>query len=580
LSALELGAAREHDGRPVVAIEPATGAAPDAWSRLCALWSRLPPHPHVLEPVGRAGDTLLVRYAAIDREHPRIGTAEMAARWAVQLTDALAAVAAALPAAEAAQLARPVVWIDVGGAARIGFAPAPAPRPLAHAIGEVVRDLRAGLDSGQAPELERVVTKCLREAPPLDDLRAAWAALVAGDPVRAGESLASWTLAEEGLGWLELGRALRAVDAFEAALELDRRHRVAEDGLRRAFDALGIVRGSLRARPAPAGGPAPRANVPLAWPAAELAWPAAELDGHELEQRRAFREAIALYGRARVDAGSAPFVHTAIARCYLALGDPAQAAAYAARALAVAPAHLPAHSVLARAHLDAQRYADALACAGAWLELAPGDADAQYARGRALLGLARYVDAHEALDRACTLRPAFLPAMLLRREADRAARRLRDEVGRQPALVLELPPQLASLRDALAAGRIDEAIAALERPEHAADPDAALALAQCLAFVRRFADALVAFDRTLAAAPGHRSAAVGRAHALLALSRSTEALAAFERIFAADPRDLDACEGRVRALRQLGRSAEADAAEASLIAASGGRAALRVGGVQ
>jgi tetratricopeptide (TPR) repeat protein len=563
------------DGRPVVAAPYLPEEADsDAWRRLRTAWLELSPHPHVLDALDASGDALLLRYAALDWHDVGVRSPAAIGAWGAQVTDAFATIVAEVPAADARQFLRPVVRIDLLGAARVAFLPPPASdahdeRAFVHAIVAALQSLYPGWE--RVPALRKVFAcRSLRK------LAHACSQVGGTGAVRTGEQLASWSLAEEGLGWLALGRATRAFDRFDEALELDPELRVAELGRLRAIANLGIVSGTVRAtspRLAPHGEPAsrsryvlrmypgPRASV-VEPPRPPLRWSDAEPAGRAFEDRRAYVQALDVYRRARSD-GLSPgpddaAVHAAIARCQLALGAGGLAVDHARRALAIRPRDREALSVLTRAQLLLHRYGDALACATEWLEDAPSDAAAHYAHGRALLGLSRFLEARDAFARACQLRPSMLEAMLLRREADRIAARLRAHVGIQPVLELDLPEHLAVLRDPLARGRVDEMIAILARAEYDGDAAAKLVHAQCLAFARRFGDALAVFDLVSALAPAHeREVALGKAHALLALDRPEEALALLDPLVARAPDDLDAIEGRVQALQKLGRDVDA-----------------------
>lgn len=192
-----------------------------------------------------------------------------------------------------------------------------------------------------------------------------------------------------------------------------------------------------------------------------------------------------------------------------------------------------------RGYLALRKAEDALRGANIWAGRYPNDAEAHHARGRALFLLARFAEARDAFERACVLAPELAEALLMRREADRAMKRVRDEVGVQPPLELALPEHLAHLHEPLAAGRIDDAIADLA--PRIDDGAAQLALARCLAFVRRFDEALAALDRAAQHDDHQRAALLEKAHVLLALDRAGEALMLFERW----PGDREAGEGRV-----------------------------------
>jgi tetratricopeptide (TPR) repeat protein len=274
-----------------------------------------------------------------------------------------------------------------------------------------------------------------------------------------------------------------------------------------------------------------------------------------LESARDFRGALDLYHDVKLDGAHDHALYLAIARCNLAVGAGGIAVDYATRALAIDASDVFALALRTRGNLLAHRLPEALSAADAWIATHPRDAEAYHARGRALFALGQFNEARTAFDRACVLAPDLVEAQLLRREADRAMRRVRDSVGVQPPLELTLPDHLAHLRDAVAAGRIGDVIAELARPEHDNDPIAKLAHARCLAFERRFDEALAALDHVAQLSPEHtHDALLEKAHVLLALDRAAEALALFE----GRPDEVEAIEGRALALRRLGRDHEAD----------------------
>jgi len=71
--------------------------------------------------------------------------------------------------------------------------------------------------------------------------------------------------------------------------------------------------------------------------------------------------------------------------------------------------------------LHRRRYHDALDKVDSIVASAPDEPRAHHLRGKALLALGRLPDARAAFDRACTLQPKLLEAMLLRREVDRGS---------------------------------------------------------------------------------------------------------------------------------------------------------------
>ena len=143
----------------------------------------------------------------------------------------------------------------------------------------------------------------------LDDLRDAWRGVSGFAGVRVGEQLASWTLTEEAVGWLELGSPTKAIDLFENALELDRQSRVAEAGLRRAFEMIGIAGGRVTSKRSSPGKPSGRhtAEHVEPEPRSRSVGPKPEEKGQQLEAQRAFSEALVMYRHARLDGTSDVF---------------------------------------------------------------------------------------------------------------------------------------------------------------------------------------------------------------------------------------------------------------------------------
>jgi hypothetical protein len=90
------------------------------------LWLALPPHPNILEPIAASGEEfLLLRYAALDwnfafdRARPT-----MAATWGLQLVEVYSLLLATVGQGDLFRFANPIVYIDIGGQARVGFLPA------------------------------------------------------------------------------------------------------------------------------------------------------------------------------------------------------------------------------------------------------------------------------------------------------------------------------------------------------------------------------------------------------------------------------------------------------------------------
>jgi len=439
------------------------------------------------------------------------------------------------------------------------------------AIGTAMRQLRL---RGQHKAVGDAILDRATEAIPrkryrsLKTLRKAWRSSGAGDVIRSGEELVIWRHIEEGFGWLALDQPQRALAVFERAINHARsiNHNSSTALIGRAHARAAIERAGARASPpfaalsfsAGAVPPMPRqrddVSPPQAFP--KYRWLEICDVAAAHEQKRAFREALELYAATILDKRNDAAIFTAIARCQLALGATGIAIDFAQRAIEFESGYVEPHGLLARAwhaHGDA---AKSLAAADAWTALRPADAGAHYARGRALMMLARYHDARAAFDRAHSLDPKMLEAIMMQREADRSIARVRDEVGSQPEIKLDLPLQLAHLADLLAAGRIADVLQILESPKHVADPESNLVRARCLAFAKRFDDAISAFDRVIEQSPDRANVAtLGKAYALLDANRAADAL----RLFDTMTFDAAALEGRALALHALGRIDEAEA---------------------
>ncbi len=609
LRAPGFGALVECANGPAMEFAPPEHATSEEWRLLRDQWLALSKHPNVLEPIARGEhDQLLLRYAAIDWGwQPLVlsvtGACVTFARWGLQLTDALEESVFGKRPSQLCQLLRPFVMIDLCGGLRVGFLPvvmsdptlvAELPpevrkrrvawkeRTFVFVIGRMMQRLGTGLDLDAAAPARAIVEKCVDPSPrkryrTLDALRAAWWQVIGRASL--AESV-RWDLAEEGIGWLALGNPRRALGLFDLALKFESHSTAAVLGKRRAREMIAIPEGGPGATIAPGAAAARvRAWHQSGWSMpAGCEWSEVHERAARLETERDFRGALALYLDVRLDGSNDAAIHTAIARCQLALDAAGIAVDYAQRALAANHSCTEAHAIRSRGYLLLRRPGDALAAADEWSAAFPGNGTACYARGRALFALGRFGDARDAFDRACTLEPTLLAAMLLRREADRAATHVRDVVGTQPALELAIPEHLSQIHDALVAGRIAVVIRILARPEHDTDPIAKLLQARCLAFERRFDDAIPIFERAAELSPEHaHEAELGKAHALLALGRADDALALFERALSRAPGDLEAIEGHALALRALGRDAEADDEQRRVTAASAARSDLRLG---
>jgi tetratricopeptide (TPR) repeat protein len=594
------GAVRRSGGTVVMEFEPTEHDRLEEWVGLRHRWLALSRHPYIIEAIERGeGATLLVRYAALQWSYTSIDLRAspvmraVTATWGWQLSDAFHAIASAVSADSALRnFLRPLVMIDHANNARMAFLP-PAPtdsgmppevgttwprcdeRALVYIAGRAIRDCTTGLDHDDATSIRAIVERCLQPDPThryatLEDLRAAWLALAYSVP--SNDRLASWRWTEEGLGLLELGQANPALAAFRAALRLNPRSRIARAGRDRALFELGtkyvevdlssITEQDLRRGPTR--------------DERRFDWNEAEPRGGAFERAYDYANALGVYLSTRPDGHNNAAIHIAIARCQLALCAAGHAIDYARRALAIEPRNVAALAICTRAHLLARHFADALARADEWVAVVPIEASAHYARGRALFALGRIDDARDAFDRACTLRPQMLEAMLLRREVERKKRGTAATAGVSKPIAIDVPPNLAHLRDALAGGRVAEVIAVLERTEYDDDAAAKLAHAECLAFDRRSEESLELYERAIALSPALLpKAVVGKVHALLALERAAEAFAELDRL--SDVEDVDLLELRGLALRRLGLEADAERELGRVVAASHSLSDIRIG---
>lgn len=572
--------------RVVMEFEPTEPDRLEDWLWLRHLWIGMEPHPNILDTIDRGpGTSVLLRYAAIDwkREPVRLGTNTRArlivAMWGAQLTRVYRHVLRHAPEGQAAHFLRPLVTIDLVNNVRVGFLPVkrgdvhlPAEvhpmwphcdeRDAIYVIGALLLTLCEDWHDYAAHPMRRILQCCIQPRASryerLADLETAFAQHAYSDLEGARRS--AWTAAEEGAGWLEVGESRQALAAFRRALALNPRLRVAKEGVTE------LIGESRAAQLEPIDLKADEARQ----------WTDIAATGLALEAAYKYIEALALYARVRESYVNGLGLNVAIARCQLALRAWGPAIDYAQRALAIDPRNIDALSIRTRGRFLAHRYLDSLGCAEAWLEVDSNDGSAHYARGRALLALGRVVDARDAFDRACVLKPQLLEAMLLRREADRFCRGISRHVGSAKPMELDLPEQLTTIRDALAAGRINEVIAVLERTDLADDGLARLIHAQCLAFEKRFDEAIAMFDRAAALLPAQRDKALfGKARALLALERAAEALAALDEL--GDTNHVDVVELRGDVLQRLGLGGAAEHELGRVVAASASRSDLRIG---
>ena len=225
---------REYDdGRPIVVMElrpPDADILRREWDELRAAWLELPPHPNILDAIDRAGRGLLVRFAAIDwqREPLELELAgerdRLAASWGIQLCQAYAHIASAVPQHALGAFLCPLLMTDLDSQLRLAFLP---PSPYHRVTGRFVApEIRAGaslhdetsitflvgramqeLAPPNASALEPVIVRCTEEDPvrryrTLREVRRALrhAGRARARP-RTEEHLSTWAALEEEMGW-------------------------------------------------------------------------------------------------------------------------------------------------------------------------------------------------------------------------------------------------------------------------------------------------------------------------------------------------------------------------------------------
>lgn len=495
----ELGILRIHVRHVEMEYLPQVPA--QTWSR----WLALPEHANILPPAQIGW----LRYAAIDWHWEKIEIIDPAAvvrfaTWGLLLARVYAHVARYT--ADLAWLTRPLVKFDVEGVMRVGFLPpdvAHAPREtqdqwplvderaLVHVVATALAALAVEVPADS--EIARVLARARaadREAryPTLGDLEAAFLAAGARHiPKQARPRRAGWADVEAGLGFVAIDQLGLAVPAFREAARRDPRCHAASALLAR-FSVKDPVR----------PGPLIRS------------WETARGGGAEREPARDFAGALERYQHVQC-ASDAEIVEYALARarCRFELGFIDHAVALAREAMVREPASREAHAIETRSLLALRSWADALRAADAWLVHAPEDGVAHHARGKALLGLHRLTESRDAFERACTCAPELMAAMWLRTAVDKALRNVRLATGTPVPMPVDLPP--GPVRDALVAGRIDEAIALLGPSQ---------LQGELLSYAGKFEEAL----RVFAQLEGD-AAVAGRARALIDLGRTEEALA-------------------------------------------------------
>lgn len=578
---------RRYDAQRLLPVMECAWTPSREWHRLRELWLELPSHPALLEAVSVDGDAiLLLRYAAIDWEPPTFASLTddavwSVARWGMQLADLFDS----LHGGELGRFADPFGQVDIAGRVRVGFRPvggwtqAMAPEAkrawprydeaaCVYTVGKLTNHLMGALTY---PPLRAIVDRCCHKKAAqryknLDEVGRAFQAYIEPachhDPLGTTQ-LRVWRSIEESIGWKLLGEDKRPLDPadVEGFLYFERK-RPPTPG-----DVMRIRELSTRAI----------FGLPNVVPTRQ--WTDAEPEALRLEAARDFAGALGIYRSVIVDDTNRALVYAARARAHLEYGEPGIAIDYARRALAADASNAAARLVVAKALLAHHQHQEALVAAEQLSATEP--ALSQYLRGKALLALSRLDEARDAFDRACTLDPTLLEAMMLRREVDRTLSTERKRVGSQGPIEVELPASLDQLRNVLLAGDTEHVIATLGDPRYADDPDAQLLLARMLVLERELDRAAAIYDRLALLPDPHRHVALrGKAGILFERGSFESALALFDLLCAEKPTDADASEGRARTLERLGRLGEAAAEYRRFVALARSRSDLRVRAAQ
>ena len=521
---------------------------------LRSLWTQLPSHPALLEAVGVTERGVLLRYAAVtNRYSPREANDDLT-RYGAVIADVYRAIVPATPAAELGRFLEPFVVIDVAHQLRVGFKPCKGwtprmphevertwpccdERTLVYMIGELISD---HIFTRTRFALHEIFGRLYARNPKrrfqtLDEAHAKLRAVgKLPSPTSAGDTR-TWQRIEEGLGWLEVGDAAAALPLFEDYVGCAKYGEVARAGAKLA-------------RP-----PSVAREIPVRLPAT---WESVGARVLELEAMGDLQGAARICAALQFDEASRGTASAVMARIYYALDRWDWAIEHAKRALLAEPSSLASRIVLAKSLHASGRHHDALAQTEHLLAHAADDAAHHYLRGKILIALGRLGDARASFDRAATLRPSLVEAMLLRRQVDRAISAGNKTVGSQKTPTFDVPESLSQLRELLLAGGVADAIAALS--ELADNPDAQLLLSRLLVFDGQLARSLEVCDRaTRFPDPHGKRAVVGKACVLVEMGEHAPALALLDSLCSTDPADVDAAEARARALEKLGRIDEA-----------------------
>lgn len=589
---------------------------PDLDWGLWTAWLDLPRHPRIFEALSHRDGALLLRYAAIDwtwRPGSIAGerTVRQAATWGIELTRMFDFAAACVPAEQLGWLACPFVKVDIAGEPKVGFFnpagstllmrrvapevlasfPATDVRALVFAIGQLMLHLVELSGNASETPFGHVIMRCLAPRPQdrfqtLVQLRDALA-IVGGRrrSVSPYENPQAWDLVQQAIGYALLDQPQRTASLLaRAKLESPR---FEHTDLAKAFGvdlakpAIDVADYEERIRRAQAARKASEtATVARAVAAQAEVPPPAKRTRHWKEIRATARrhveagrygDALALYNTSILTDEDAPAILLGTAECHLLAREYGPAIDLAQQALARDPKTAQAHAILAEARLRRRELAQALDEVQQWTLAKPDEGHAHYVAAKVLLALGRLAEARDACERAIELAPSHLPAMMLRRQIERAVRRLSSQVGTSHPAPVGLPSHMRVLRPLLVAGKTAEVIAKLEKPEFAADDAARLLRAELLAFTEQLDASLAAYE-----AIGGLTAGVGRTIVLVKLGRAAEALALCDLLVKEHPGTAEAHEARALALQHLGRADEADEELRRAVAADRQRSQVRV----
>lgn len=586
---------------------------PDLDWGLWTTWLELPRHPRMFEALGQRDGALLLRYAAIDwtwkpGSIASERTVRQAATWGIELTRMFDFAAACVPAEQLGWLACPFVRVDIAGELKVGFFnpagstalmrrvapevlasfPGTDTRALVFAIGQLLLHLVELSGKASETPFGHVIMRCLSPRPQdrfqtLAQLRDALE-IVGGRrrSMSAYENPHAWELAQQAIGYALLANAPRAASLLAQvkaiAPRFDEGELAKAIGVDLSKPAIDVADYEERIRRAQAARKASepsvavreivaRAEVPAPVPRTRHWKDVRAVARRHLEAGR-HGDALALYSTSILTDEDAPAILLATAECHLLARDYGAAIDFAQQALARDPKAASPHAVLAEARLRRRELAPALDAVQQWTLAKPDEGHAHYVAAKVLLALGRLAEAREACERAIELAPRHLPALMLRRQIERAVRRVASQAG--TAAPSDLPAHLRELRPLLAAGKTAEAIAKLEKPEFAADDAARLLRAELLAFSEQLEAALAVYE-----AVGGLTAGVGRTIVLVKLGRAAEALALADVLVKEHAVAAEAHEARALALQQLGRGDDAEEELRRAAAADRHRAQMR-----